>query len=217
LTRCETNSRSGGSDLSRLCCGPERGIAALDALGHVPPPSRERRHWLVAPLAGASTFAGISGSLPACSIGNSALRLDRQFGDFGGDVVDAFAQQRISCARSPMSFRLLRNRVDFALQLDARKDCRRIATMTRSPRSKSCARKGRAREQLRFAVRIPSCSAKSSVQQQAESSWATERMENALLRERINDIAASRQTGDPARRPNSRSSHAAANLKCLRR
>src|SRR5439155_19956643 len=27
-------------------------------------------------------------------------------------------------------------------------------------------------------------------QQQAESSWATERMENALLRERINDIAA---------------------------
>ena len=29
-----------------------------------------------------------------------------------------------------------------------------------------------------------------SIQQQAESSWATERMENALLRERINDIAA---------------------------
>jgi chromosome segregation ATPase len=29
-----------------------------------------------------------------------------------------------------------------------------------------------------------------SMQQQAESSWATERMENALLRERINDIAA---------------------------
>lgn len=29
-----------------------------------------------------------------------------------------------------------------------------------------------------------------AVQQQAESSWATERMENALLRERINDIAA---------------------------
>jgi hypothetical protein len=28
------------------------------------------------------------------------------------------------------------------------------------------------------------------MQQQAESSWATERMENALLRERINDIAA---------------------------
>ena len=28
------------------------------------------------------------------------------------------------------------------------------------------------------------------IQQQAESSWATERMENALLRERINDIAA---------------------------
>ena len=30
----------------------------------------------------------------------------------------------------------------------------------------------------------------SAMQQQAESSWATERMENALLRERINDIAA---------------------------
>jgi hypothetical protein len=29
-----------------------------------------------------------------------------------------------------------------------------------------------------------------AIQQQAESSWATERMENALLRERINDIAA---------------------------
>jgi chromosome segregation ATPase len=29
-----------------------------------------------------------------------------------------------------------------------------------------------------------------SIQEQAESSWATERMENALLRERINDIAA---------------------------
>ena len=28
-----------------------------------------------------------------------------------------------------------------------------------------------------------------AIQQQAESSWATERMENALLRERINDIA----------------------------
>jgi len=28
------------------------------------------------------------------------------------------------------------------------------------------------------------------LQQQAESSWATERMENALLRERINDISA---------------------------
>ncbi|MEA2793734.1 MAG: hypothetical protein QOI87_1114, partial [Bradyrhizobium sp.] len=29
-----------------------------------------------------------------------------------------------------------------------------------------------------------------AMQQQAESAWATERMENALLRERINDIAA---------------------------
>ena len=28
------------------------------------------------------------------------------------------------------------------------------------------------------------------IQQQAENNWATERMENALLRERINDIAA---------------------------
>ena len=29
-----------------------------------------------------------------------------------------------------------------------------------------------------------------AIQQQAESTWATERMENALLRERINEIAA---------------------------
>src|SRR2546429_230186 len=29
-----------------------------------------------------------------------------------------------------------------------------------------------------------------AIQQQAEASWATERMENAVLRERINDIAA---------------------------
>ena len=29
-----------------------------------------------------------------------------------------------------------------------------------------------------------------AIHQQAESAWATERMENALLRERINDIAA---------------------------
>ncbi|TNY08385.1 hypothetical protein, partial [Escherichia coli] len=29
-----------------------------------------------------------------------------------------------------------------------------------------------------------------AIQQQTESSWQTERMENALLRERINDIAA---------------------------
>src|SRR5665811_1337150 len=35
-----------------------------------------------------------------------------------------------------------------------------------------------------------------AIQQQAESSWATERMENALLRERINDIAA--EVANPA-------------------
>src|ERR1700704_2484913 len=34
-----------------------------------------------------------------------------------------------------------------------------------------------------------------AIQQQAESSWATERMENALLRERINDIAAEVENG----------------------
>ena len=34
-----------------------------------------------------------------------------------------------------------------------------------------------------------------AVQQQAESTWATERMENALLRERINDIAAKATNG----------------------
>ncbi len=41
-----------------------------------------------------------------------------------------------------------------------------------------------------------------AIQQQAESSWATERMENALLRERINDIAAEvTKLRDAARRP----------------
>ncbi len=40
-----------------------------------------------------------------------------------------------------------------------------------------------------------------AIQQQAESSWATERMENALLRERINDIAAEvAKLAMPARR-----------------
>jgi chromosome segregation ATPase len=47
-------------------------------------------------------------------------------------------------------------------------------------------------EQLRLArdERVKAQRDLTAIQQQAESSWATERMENALLRERINDIAA---------------------------
>ena len=59
--------------------------------------------------------------------------------------------------------------------------------------SKSCVpRKPRVEEQLRLArdERAKLQRDINAIQQQAESSWATERMENALLRERINDIAA---------------------------
>jgi chromosome segregation ATPase len=54
------------------------------------------------------------------------------------------------------------------------------------------AEKAAAEEQLRIArdERAKLQRDMHAVQQQAESSWATERMENALLRERINDIAA---------------------------
>ncbi len=52
--------------------------------------------------------------------------------------------------------------------------------------------KAAAEEQLRIArdERTKVQREMNAMQQQAESSWATERMENALLRERINDIAA---------------------------
>lgn len=54
------------------------------------------------------------------------------------------------------------------------------------------AEKAAAEEQLRVArdERAKLQRDINAIQQQAESSWATERMENALLRERINDIAA---------------------------
>jgi chromosome segregation ATPase len=54
------------------------------------------------------------------------------------------------------------------------------------------AEKAAAEEQLRLArdERAKLQRDVHAIQQQAESSWATERMENALLRERINDIAA---------------------------
>jgi chromosome segregation ATPase len=54
------------------------------------------------------------------------------------------------------------------------------------------AEKAAAEEQLRAAVaeRAQLQRDLATLQQQAESAWATERMENALLRERINDIAA---------------------------
>jgi chromosome segregation ATPase len=54
------------------------------------------------------------------------------------------------------------------------------------------AEKAAAEEQLRISreERAKLQREVNTIQQQAESSWATERMENALLRERINDIAA---------------------------
>jgi chromosome segregation ATPase len=54
------------------------------------------------------------------------------------------------------------------------------------------AEKAAIEEQLRVArdERAKAQRDMNAIQQQAESSWATERMENALLRERINDIAA---------------------------
>src|SRR3982074_835810 len=54
------------------------------------------------------------------------------------------------------------------------------------------AEKAAAEEQLRIArdERAKLQREVNTIQQQAESTWATERMENALLRERINDIAA---------------------------
>ena len=60
-------------------------------------------------------------------------------------------------------------------------------------RSKNCStEKAAVEEQLRVArdERAKLQRDINAIQQQAESSWATERMENALLRERINDIAA---------------------------
>ena len=71
-----------------------------------------------------------------------------------------------------------------------------LATLSRGGRSpaieKLRAEKAAVEEQLRIArdERAKLQRDINAIQQQAESSWATERMENALLRERINDIAA---------------------------
>src|ERR1700736_2948284 len=71
-----------------------------------------------------------------------------------------------------------------------------IATLNASGNSAAIEKlrneKGAAEEQLRLArdERAKLQRDINAIQQQAESSWATERMENALLRERINDIAA---------------------------
>jgi hypothetical protein len=61
-----------------------------------------------------------------------------------------------------------------------------------SPALENCAREGRASRSSfgRRATSDPNCSANQRDPAAGESSWATERMENALLRERINDIAA---------------------------
>src|ERR1700736_2622366 len=71
-----------------------------------------------------------------------------------------------------------------------------IATMSSGGNSAAIEKlrteKAAAEEQLRLArdERAKLQRDINAIQQQAESSWATERMENALLRERINDIAA---------------------------
>ena len=68
-----------------------------------------------------------------------------------------------------------------------------LAAAANRRRSKSCeTEKAAVEEQLRIArdERAKLQRDINAIQQQAESSWATERMENALLRERINDIAA---------------------------
>jgi chromosome segregation ATPase len=71
-----------------------------------------------------------------------------------------------------------------------------IATLSEGGKSpaieKLRAEKAAVEEQLRIArdERAKLQRDINAIQQQAESSWATERMENALLRERINDIAA---------------------------
>jgi chromosome segregation ATPase len=76
------------------------------------------------------------------------------------------------------------------------KEMREELNLTNSGRSptleKLTAEKAAAEEQLRIArdERAKLQRDMNAIQQQAESSWATERMENALLRERINDIAA---------------------------
>jgi chromosome segregation ATPase len=77
----------------------------------------------------------------------------------------------------------------------AAKELRDEITATNSgkwPALEKLTEKAAVEEQLRVArdERVKLQRDINAIQQQAESSWATERMENALLRERINDIAA---------------------------
>jgi len=89
--------------------------ASVPTLSGVPPPA-------TAPLAG---FAAFAGDRPVCRQHGLDRRirpfeLHREFGDFGGDIVDAFAQQRILHALGrPRALGLLLDRVDIALQLAA--------------------------------------------------------------------------------------------------
>ena len=90
-----------------------------------------------------------------------------------------------SCAR-PM-------RPPNALQRELRVEIAALSDGGRSPAiEKLRTEKAAVEEQLRIArdERAKLQRDINAIQQQAESSWATERMENALLRERINDIAA---------------------------
>ena len=74
----------------------------------------------------------------------------------------------------------------------ARRDRRHQRRQMAGDRKSCSAEKAAVEEQLRIArdERAKLQRDINAIQQQAESSWATERMENALLRERINDIAA---------------------------
>jgi len=79
------------------------------------------------------------------------------------------------------------------IMMDLRNEVATLSSGSHSPAvEKLRAEKAAVEEQLRVArdERAKLQRDINAIQQQAESSWATERMENALLRERINDIAA---------------------------
>jgi chromosome segregation ATPase len=79
------------------------------------------------------------------------------------------------------------------IMIDLRNELATLSSGGRSPAiEKLRAEKAAVEEQLRIArdERAKLQRDINAIQQQAESSWASERMENALLRERINDIAA---------------------------
>jgi DNA repair exonuclease SbcCD ATPase subunit len=111
------------------------------------------------------------------------------------DLEQRLATQGRLLAEREFENNQLRQRNDAAERTmkDLRFEIAALNEGTRSPAfEKLRAEKASAEEQLRLArdERAKLQRDLNAMQQQAESSWATERMENALLRERINDIAA---------------------------